>query len=167
MILVNNINLFSYHLPLDVHAHYGNNIQLSQLLGLTYIKEIELQDCVTAVMCSGSSIDNCIYKLIEKIAFVLQRQPLVIHGGSKNCHKIGICTGAAQNFIDQISESGCDTYISGEVSERTYHLAKELGINYIAAGHHATERYGVWSLGNHLREKFSLNHYFIDIDNPI
>ena len=77
------------------------------------------------------------------------------------------CTGAAQSYFEQAIEKGVDAYISGEISEQTVHLARESGVHYIAAGHHATERYGVQLLGEHLAEKFGLKHQFIDIDNPI
>ena len=80
---------------------------------------------------------------------------------------IGWCTGAAQGYIEQAAELGLDAYLSGEISEQTAHLARELGINYFAAGHHATERYGVAALGEHLATQFGVTHQFIDIDNPV
>ena len=81
--------------------------------------------------------------------------------------KIALCTGAAQGYIEQAVEAGADVYISGEISEPTVHIAREAGIAYISAGHHATERYGVQALGEHLAQKFGLSHTFIDCDNPV
>jgi putative NIF3 family GTP cyclohydrolase 1 type 2 len=76
------------------------------------------------------------------------------------------CTGAAQGFIDRAAELGVDAFLSGEISEQTMHQARELGLDYFAAGHHATERYGVQALGAHLAERFGLEHLFLDLDNP-
>lgn len=76
------------------------------------------------------------------------------------------CTGAAQSYIDQAIALEVDVFISGEISEQTTHQALESDVSYISAGHHATERYGVQALGEHLAEKFNLTHEFIDIYNP-
>jgi putative NIF3 family GTP cyclohydrolase 1 type 2 len=76
------------------------------------------------------------------------------------------CSGAAQGFIAEAAALGVDAYLSGEISEQTTHLARELGLDYFAAGHHATERLGVQALGEHLAARFGLEYRFIDIDNP-
>jgi putative NIF3 family GTP cyclohydrolase 1 type 2 len=80
---------------------------------------------------------------------------------------IAWCTGAAQGYIDKAVESGVDAYLSGEISEQTVHVAREEGVHYFAAGHHATERYGVQALGERIATHFGLEHAFIDIDNPV
>ena len=80
---------------------------------------------------------------------------------------IAWCTGSAQHYIEAAQALGVDAYLSGEVSEQTVHYARETGIHYFAAGHHATERYGVQALGTYLAEHFSIAHQFIDIDNPV
>jgi putative NIF3 family GTP cyclohydrolase 1 type 2 len=64
-------------------------------------------------------------------------------------------------------DAGATAYISGEISEPTVHLARESGVAYLAAGHHATERYGVQALGAHLAARFGVQHRFVDIDNPV
>jgi putative NIF3 family GTP cyclohydrolase 1 type 2 len=92
---------------------------------------------------------------------------LVIGDLNRTVKTVAWCTGGAQNYISEAIELGVDVYISGEVSEQTVHMARESGVAYIAAGHHATERYGVKALGEHLAEKFGLRHEFIDIDNPV
>jgi putative NIF3 family GTP cyclohydrolase 1 type 2 len=91
----------------------------------------------------------------------------VINGGEHEVQRIGWCSGAAQGYIEEAAALGCDAFISGEISEQTVHLARELGIHYIAAGHHATERYGVQALGEHLADRFTLENHFIDIPNPV
>lgn len=166
-LLMHDLNLFAYHLPLDVHPHYGNNIQLGQRLELVDI----------AMFSTGTKLDlgmkGKLKKAMKPEAFslylleVLGREPLHITSGKKEISTVAWCTGAAQDFIEAAAYQSVDAYISGEISERTPHLARELGIDYYAAGHHATERYGIEALGNHLAEKFGLEHYFIDIENPV
>ena len=79
---------------------------------------------------------------------------------------IGWCTGAGQGFIKIAAQQNLDAYISGEISEATTHIAREVGIHYFAAGHHATERFGVQALGSHLAKQFGIDHEFVDVDNP-
>ncbi len=97
----------------------------------------------------------------------LAREPLHIAGGSATVDTVAWCTGGGQDFIDQAAELGVDAFISGEASERTTHAAREQGVHYFGAGHHATERYGVQALGAHLAERFELEHQYVDIDNPV
>jgi len=101
------------------------------------------------------------------VAERLGRAPLHVPGVSRGrVQRIAWCTGGAQRYIGRAAALGADLYLSGEISEQTVHEARELGIDYIAAGHHATERYGVQALGAHLAERFGLAHRFVDIDNP-
>ena len=81
--------------------------------------------------------------------------------------KVGFCTGGAQDFIVKAAEQGCDAYISGEVSERTFYEAKELGVHYFACGHHATERYGVQRLGQAISEQFDIEYVYFELNNPV
>ena len=116
--------------------------------------------------------------LIQTITKALGRIPLHISNNysyfdsqtnviaPKQLERIGICTGGAQDMIDQAALMGCDAYISGEISERTTHSARELGIDYFACGHHATEREGIKALGDLVEQHFGLPVTFIDIDNP-
>ncbi|MFC4891535.1 Nif3-like dinuclear metal center hexameric protein [Pseudofrancisella aestuarii] len=162
--LINNgIHLFAYHLPLDGHKEVGNNMLIAKKLGLENIEFFS-----TGSSPDISVIGDCnlnIEELEKLISNKLNRTPTIIKANSKN-NKIAICTGGAQDFIEYAYEAGADTFISGEISERTTHSARELGINYIAAGHHATEKEGVRALGNLLAQKFNLENIFIDINNP-
>ena len=97
----------------------------------------------------------------------LKRTPQVIGDLNKPINSVALCTGAAQGYIEQAVAANVDVYISGEISEQTVHVARETGLSYISAGHHATERYGIQALGEHLAQKFNLQHAFIDIDNPV
>lgn len=105
--------------------------------------------------------------LAQQIGAALLRDPLLIPGGEKPVKRIGWCSGAAQGYLEQAAALGLDAFISGEISEHTVHTARELEIHYISAGHHATERYGVKALGEHLSEHFSLENHFLDIANPV
>lgn len=167
-LLNHNLHLLAYHLPLDGHSSLGNNVQLAKQLGIEIVEEFicpqgpglglvgELPEAM-----SGNEFK-------EHVEHCLQRQPLYIHGQADNAIKrIAWCTGAAQDFIEQAIVCGVDAYLTGEISERTVHIARESGIHFYAAGHHATERYGIKALGEHLSQHFKIDHQFIDIDNPV
>jgi dinuclear metal center YbgI/SA1388 family protein len=163
-LLKHDINLAAYHLPLDAHAVVGNNVQLGQILGF------ELQGFTgePAIVAHGLlKQDMTLETLGQHIESKLQRKPLIIGDAQKIIKKVAWCTGAAQGYIETAIELGVDAFISGEISEQTTHLAMESGVSYISAGHHATERYGIKALGEHLSEKFNLSHQFIDIENPV
>ncbi|MCY4044482.1 MAG: Nif3-like dinuclear metal center hexameric protein [Cellvibrionales bacterium] len=162
----NGINLLAYHLPLDAHPALGNNAQLGQLLGLAV--EEGLDDSANPVGFVGrSNQDVTLAEFAQKIEQVLGRTPQVFGDFNKKITRVGWCTGGAQSYMTQAFEKSCDCFLSGEVSEKTYHESLELGVAYIAAGHHATERYGVKALGEHLKAKFDLEVIFTDIDNPV
>ncbi|EIJ33675.1 Nif3-like dinuclear metal center hexameric protein [Thiothrix nivea] len=166
-LLKHDISLFGYHLPLDAHPELGNNAQLAKLLGIQVdgvMDERELQ----GVGNVGSLPEPQTLKAFGKqVADVLGREPLLIAGGDKPIQRIAWCSGGAQSYIQQAFGLGVDAYLSGEVSEHTVHSARENGIHYIAAGHHATERYGIKALGEHLSAQFGLEHIFLDLDNPV
>jgi len=106
-------------------------------------------------------------RVSQNIAIQLGRTPLVIGDLTRSIKNVAWCTGAAQGYITDAIDLGVDLFISGEISEQTVHLARESGVAYIAAGHHATERYGVKALGEYLATEFALVHEFVDIDNPV
>lgn len=162
-----DMNLLAYHLPLDVHAELGNNAQLAKLMGWNVLGALE-PDNPRSVGLYGElpeALDGA--TLAAHMATVLQREPLHIAGNDRPIKRIAWCTGAAQGYIERAIALGADAYVTGEVSEPTVHAARENGIHFFAAGHHATERYGVKALGEHLAERFGLEHQFIDIDNPV
>jgi dinuclear metal center YbgI/SA1388 family protein len=163
----NNLNLLAYHLPLDAHPVVGNNAQIANIMGWEVqgtFGSVGIHDIVFhTTLPSAITLDG----LTEIIATKLNTRPLSLAAGDKPISRIAWCTGAAQSYIDQAADRGFDVFISGEVSENTFHYAKECGIHYIAAGHHATERYGVQALGRLISEQFGLQHQFIDIPNPV
>lgn len=166
-LLKHDLSLLAYHLPLDVHKEFGNNVQLGKILGIGIDGELGKQNNhpigLTGTIDQGMGFET----LKALIADKLDRQPLAIEGKSKTIKSIAWCTGAAQNYIELAVASGVDAYITGEVSEPTVHIARESGIHFFAAGHHATERYGVQAVGSYVASKFNLDHQFIDIENPV
>lgn len=166
-LLQHDINLVAYHLPLDAHPQLGNNAQLAEKLAF---KVSGLMDNTgkPAIGWWGELDDPMSpTQLAALIHNRLDREPLVIAANETPIKKVGWCTGAAQGFLQQAVDMGLDAFISGEISEPTVHLARETGVHYFAAGHHATERYGVKALGEHLAAKFDLEQQFVDIDNPV
>lgn len=161
------INLLAYHLPLDAHPELGNNAQLATLLGFKATGGFgggrgpaigqygEMDEALTPAA------------LAERIAERLGRAPLHIPGGAAEIRTIAWCSGAAQGYLEQAAALGVDAYLSGEISEQTVHLARELGVHFFSAGHHATERGGVQALGAHLAARFGVQFQFVDIENPV
>lgn len=163
-LLENEISLLAYHLPLDAHVELGNNAQLAKVLDLDVSAGSGNQDLVLQGSLHAPQTLNA---FSEHIAKRLGRTPLVIGELSQMVSKVAWCTGGAQGYMNEAIALGVDAFISGEISEQTVHLARESGVAYIAAGHHATERYGVKALGEHLASQFGIAHEFIDIDNPV
>lgn len=163
-LLKNDINLLAYHLPLDAHPELGNNTQLGKVLGIT-LSGFAGESNIVAYGNLEKPLP--LAEFVQHIEKVLQRKAVVVGPQQKTVQKVAWCTGAAQGYINTAIELGADVYISGEISEQTNHEALESGVSYISAGHHATERYGVQALGEHLAQKFNLTHEFIDIKNPV
>lgn len=159
------VSLMAYHLPLDSHPGLGNNYQLAQRLGFPEGRPLEQGDGL--IWWAESEDPESPPALAGRIATALGREPLHIATGPDQIRRIGWCSGAAQGQIELAAAVGMEAFISGEISEPTVHLARELGVHYFAAGHHATERYGVQALGRHLAEKFGLEHEFVDVPNPV
>ena len=163
-LLQRDINLFAYHLPLDAHLEFGNNVMLAKHLGLNIKAWTGDKNLLALAELNQETTLNEFVHLIHR---TLQRAPIVIGDMQKPVRNVALCTGAAQHFIDHAIAANVDVFISGEISEQTVHSARESGVAYIAAGHHATERYGIQALGEHLAHKFGLQHEFIDCDNPV
>ncbi|MFC1748340.1 Nif3-like dinuclear metal center hexameric protein [Pseudomonadota bacterium] len=166
-IIKNNISLVAYHLPLDAHEELGNNALLGRVLELQIDGRFGRENGDALAMYGELNQEMNADELALHIKNKMGRTPLHLKGASEKIKKIAWCSGAAQGYIEQAYELGVDAFISGEVSENTTHFAKESGVHYFAAGHHATERYGVKALGDHCANVFNVGHEFIDIDNPV
>ncbi|WP_178861385.1 Nif3-like dinuclear metal center hexameric protein [Thiomicrorhabdus cannonii] len=161
-LLVHDINLLAYHLPLDGHPELGNNAMLGKLWGL---EDMTPQPGLLRLgkLPEAQPIET----FLATVSASLNRPALHLPGGPEKVQTIAWCSGGAQGYIDQAIAWGADVYISGEVSEQTTHLAAEGAIHYLAAGHHATERVGIKALGEHLADTFGLEVEFVDIANPV
>jgi len=164
LLLRHNVSLLAYHLPLDAHPVLGNNAQLAQKLGFV----VEGGFGEQSIACYGALADALPLRgLGERLTRVLGRTPLIIGDGDRTMQRIAWCSGAAQGYFEEAIRLGVDAFLTGEISEQCVHLARETGVAFIAAGHHATERYGVQALGAHLAQQFGISHQFVDIDNPV
>lgn len=163
-LLTHDINLLAFHLPLDAHPVLGNNAQLARVLGLV----AEPTTTSNGLLWFGSMPGaNTLGQIASRVEQRLNRPPLVIGAGELAVQRIAWCTGAAQNMLDQAIHGGAQVFITGEVSEPTVHLAREAGVGFISAGHHATERYGVQALGQAIAQEFGIRVDFVDLDNPV
>lgn len=164
-LLTHDINLLAYHLPLDVHPLVGNNVQLAQRLGLTVTGPLQPDNPRNVGLIGELDVPLSAHEFAQRIEKALDRAPLVIDH-QQPIKRVAWCTGGAQGYIEHAIAAGVDAYITGEVSERTFHEAQENGISFFAAGHHATERYGVQALGEWLAERFGIEHQYVECNNP-
>jgi dinuclear metal center YbgI/SA1388 family protein len=167
LLMESDLNLFAYHLPLDCHLVLGNNARLATKLNAVDI-QTHASGNIPDLLWSGALPQSMTAPDLSRLlGAALNRTPLHVTGTDKPIKRLAWCSGAAQDLIEEAAQLGVDAYLSGEISERTYYQAKELGIHYFSCGHHATERYGIQALGEHLHTKFGLHHQFIDGDNPV
>ena len=166
-LIQHDISLVGYHLPLDSHPSLGNNAAIAECLALENLQALDPSERhpignIGFLKHAMSATEFRDY-LTARLGFNTIHLP-----AEKNqIQKVGFCTGAAQDFIGKAAEQGCDAFISGEVSERTYYEAKELGVHYYACGHHATERYGVQRLAKAISEQFNIEYSYFELNNPI
>jgi dinuclear metal center YbgI/SA1388 family protein len=163
-LLENDLNLYAFHLPLDSHSEVGNNVALARRLDLVTEGRSGEQDLV---FHGRPDVSMTLGELGVRVESRLERKPLVVGEPGRIVKRVAWCTGAAQGFLEEAVRLGVDAYITGEASEQTVHLARESGVAFIGAGHHATERYGIESLGAHLAGRFGLEHLHIDVPNPV
>ncbi len=158
-----NMSMAAYHLPLDAHLELGNNARLGALLDCPDPQAVSDNGLLWgAEFPEGLAVDA----LLTRIQALTSREPLLLSGGRHDVRRLAWCTGGAQSWVDKAADMGFDTFITGEVSESSFHIAAEREIHFIAAGHHASERYGIQALGAELENKFNIKHRFIDIPNP-
>ena len=162
-LLAHDINLFAYHLPLDAHADLGNNAQLARHLGWTVEGRYADQDIG---FIGRPAAPTTAAGLAATLDAALARKPLLIGDADRPVARIAWCSGGAQGYLEQAIALGVDVFISGEISENTVHVARESGVAYLAAGHHATERYGAMAMATHLAQRFGLDCEYVELDNP-
>lgn len=159
-----DLNLYAYHLPLDAHAELGNNARLGARLGFS--ETGRFGDKGLGWLGAPPQAGISLAALAALVESRLGRAPLVLPGDGRPIRRVAWCTGGAQGYFEAAITAGADVYLTGEISEPQMHYARETGVAFLACGHHATERYGVLALGEHLAQQHGLTHQFIDIDNP-
>ena len=163
-LLAADINLIGYHLPLDLHPELGNNAQLGRVMGWPVMRTGGDRGLIALTDLSEPTSGA---RLGELLQARLDREPLLVGDLSSRITRVAWCTGGAQDMLEAAIDLGADAFISGEISERTTHLAREAGVVYAAAGHHATERFGIQALGRHLADRFGIDAVFVDDPNPV
>lgn len=162
-LLRHDINLIAYHLPLDAHASLGNNAQWGQRLGWVgdaRFGEQELGFIGNAP--SGLNFDA----LMQQLRQVMGREVTGVAGDGRQLRRVAWCSGGAQSYFEPAIAAGADVFLTGEISEPQAHLARETGVAFVACGHHASERWGVQAVGEHLAQRMGVAHTFIDLPNP-
>jgi dinuclear metal center YbgI/SA1388 family protein len=162
LLFKHDIALAAYHLPLDAHAEHGNNALLAEALGAT------AHEAFTDVG-RGATFAEPIpaAKLFERVAAVTGRTPLVFDAGPATVRRLAIVSGGAASRLPQAIAAGYDAFLTGEPKENVMADAREAGIHFIAAGHYATETFGVRRLGELLAERFGIEHVWVDLPNPV
>lgn len=163
-LLAHDINLIAYHLPLDAHPTLGNNATLARVLGITPLGQGGEQN----LLWRGELAQPMrLADWADQVQRQLGRAPLALGAADKRIRQVAWCTGGAPGMLADAVALGVDAYLTGEASEPCAHIAAETGVAFVAAGHHATERYGVQALGEHLAQTLGLDVRWVDIDNPI
>ncbi|MDV2489131.1 Nif3-like dinuclear metal center hexameric protein [Acinetobacter johnsonii] len=166
-LIQHDISLLAYHLPLDSHPSLGNNAAIADLLELERIEALDPSERHPIGNIGYLNQPMPVEEFKKFVSEKLKFDAIHLPADKNMIEKVGFCTGGAQDFIVKAAEQGCDAYISGEVSERTFYEAKELGVHYFACGHHATERYGVQRLGQAISEQFDIEYVYFELNNPI
>jgi dinuclear metal center YbgI/SA1388 family protein len=161
-LIQHDISLFAYHLPLDAHPELGNNAQLGARLGWSADGRFGDQE----LGFIGSTASTTLAGLTEQLRALTGREPVCVEGDGRPLRRVAWCSGGAQGYFEAAIAAGADVFVTGEISEPQAHYARETGVAFIAAGHHATERYGVQGVGERVAAELGLSWQFIDVDNP-
>jgi dinuclear metal center YbgI/SA1388 family protein len=163
----NDISLVAYHLALDAHAEVGNNAVICRRLGLEQPQPFGLVGARTIGFIATAAGPLTIGELVDRVREQISPAPLVFRDGPAQVRRVAVISGAASGELWAAADAGADCFITGEPREQVMGEAREAGIHYIAAGHYATEVFGVQALGDLLAERFSVEHSFLDIPNPV
>ncbi|WP_018986653.1 Nif3-like dinuclear metal center hexameric protein [Methylophilus methylotrophus] len=163
-LLTYDLSLLAYHLPLDAHAEVGNNVQLGKVLEWPIVRYLDDKNMLPVAEFPQPM---ALSQVGDHVSRKLGRSAQILGNPQKPVQTVAWCTGAAQSYIQQAVNAGVDLFVSGEVSEQTWHTVCETDTAYISAGHHATERYGVQALGHWLAEKYGIEHIYVEVDNPV
>lgn len=168
LLLTNDMALAAYHLPLDGHMEIGNNALLAGALGAVHVEPAFAHGGATIGVVATLPGDGLpVGGFTDLLAGAVDRAPLHLPGGPALLRRVGIVSGAAADDVGEAARLGCDAFVTGEPAERTTALAQELGVHVFAAGHHATETFGIRALGERLAERFGVTHVWVDVPNPV
>jgi dinuclear metal center YbgI/SA1388 family protein len=168
LLLSADIALAAYHLPLDAHPRLGNNALLASALGATAMEPFGLHEGATiGFLATLPGEGSAAEALCARVAQITGHEPLVQGDGPAVVGRVAIVSGGGADFVEDAAAAGAQALLTGETSERVMALARELHVHVIAAGHYATETFGVRALGEHLAERFGLEHVFLDVPNPV
>jgi dinuclear metal center YbgI/SA1388 family protein len=163
-----DIGLAAYHLPLDAHPEVGNNALLARALGAELLEPFALHEGEPIGFIATLPGDGlAAAELFVRVREVTSREPLVFDSGPARVRRLAVVTGAGADYLDEAAAAGADALLTGEAAERTMAQARESGLHLIAAGHHATETFGVRRLGRHIAERFDVREVFLDVPNPV
>ncbi|MBO0780615.1 MAG: Nif3-like dinuclear metal center hexameric protein [Ktedonobacteraceae bacterium] len=168
MLFDQDISLLAYHLPLDAHAEVGNNVLWLQRLGFS-LEGITLGESRgRAIGAIGTAPSRqTLQHLVERVEEESGARPLVYQYGPRTVRRLGVVTGGGQGYLLEAIANGCDTFLTGETGEPTEAIAREEGVNFIAAGHYNSEKIGVQALGELLHTQFDVETFFCDVPNPV
>jgi dinuclear metal center YbgI/SA1388 family protein len=163
-----HIALAAYHLPLDAHPSIGNNALIAQALNAEETLPFAMHHgepigCIATLPGRGLEARE----LFARVSAVTDREPLAFDTGPAQVERVAIVSGAGADYLEAAAAAGAHALLTGEVAERSMAQARELGLHLIAAGHYATETFGIRRLGDHLAERFGLHHVFLDVPNPV
>ncbi|MCZ4494057.1 MAG: Nif3-like dinuclear metal center hexameric protein [Conexibacter sp.] len=163
------MGLAAYHLPLDAHPEHGNNALIAAgLRAETVGRFAEQGGRAIGVHVRFAGDGLTIDELTERVGALMGgRAPLVIAGGPERIRTLGIVSGAATDDVHGAIDLGLDAFLTGEPAERAFSIAHDAGIHFLAAGHHATETFGVRRLGDLLEREFGVRHVWVDVPNPV
>ncbi len=167
VLIGNDVSLFAYHLPLDRHLELGNNAVLARLLGADAIEAAFPYEGVEIGVIGRLEQPVPAGEMFQRLAKATERDPLVVAGGPDEIRSFGVVTGAGQRLLEYAALAGLDLFVTGEANEQAAHIAREEGIHFASAGHHATERFGVQALGRYLTGTFGIEAEYVEIQNPI
>jgi dinuclear metal center YbgI/SA1388 family protein len=168
LLLAHEINLVAYHLPLDAHPEFGNNALIAAGLRAEAREPFGMHRGRTIGFAARFAGDGlAASELFERVRELTGREPLVFEGGPARVRSLGIISGGAAGDLQQAIDAGLDAFLTGEPAEPAMALAREAGVHFIAAGHYATETFGVRRLGELVAQRFDLAHEFIDVPNPV
>lgn len=165
-LLAHDINLLAYHLPLDAHADWGNNAQLAKRLDVAVLSGAAGRFGDQSLGWMGEVAPMALSDWAQRVQTLVQRPITCVGDAQRPIQRVALCSGGAQSYFEAAIQAGADVFVTGEISEPQAHYAREMGVAYIACGHHASERYGVQAVGEALAQRMGIEHRFIDIYNP-